>query len=139
MSVAQLGLMAQIAVASDDTMGALAQRSGLDQSTLSRNLRTLEHEGLIEIAIVETDLRRRMVTGPYSSSATCARSDFMSRARPSMAARPARWGGSNRVRWRRKVLPGSLPARSAQPCSRSMRCPISNGTWWRRVSPISLA
>jgi len=61
MSVAQLGLMAQIAVLSDDTLSALAQRSGLDQSTLSRNLRTLEQEGLIEIAIVEADLRRRTV------------------------------------------------------------------------------
>jgi DNA-binding MarR family transcriptional regulator len=60
-TVAQLGLMAQIAVASDDTLGALALRTGLDQSTLSRNLRTLEHEGLVEIAVVETDLRRRMV------------------------------------------------------------------------------
>jgi DNA-binding MarR family transcriptional regulator len=61
MSVAQVGLMAQIAVMSDDTLGALAQRSGLDQSTLSRNLRTLENEGLIEIAVVESDLRRRTV------------------------------------------------------------------------------
>jgi len=61
LSVAQLGLMAQIAVASDDTLGALAVRTGLDQSTLSRNLRTLEGEGMIEIAVVETDLRRRMV------------------------------------------------------------------------------
>jgi DNA-binding MarR family transcriptional regulator len=61
LSVAQLGLMAQIAVVSDDTLGALAQRTGLEQSTLSRNLRTLEHEGLIEIATVETDLRRRVV------------------------------------------------------------------------------
>lgn len=60
-SVAQLGLMAQIAVASDDTLSALAQRSGLDQSTLSRNLRKLENDGLVEIAIVETDLRRRTV------------------------------------------------------------------------------
>lgn len=61
MSVAQLGLMAQIAAAEDDRLGDLAQRSGLDQSTLSRNLRTLESEGLIEIAIIETDLRRRAV------------------------------------------------------------------------------
>jgi DNA-binding MarR family transcriptional regulator len=61
LTVAQLGLMAQIAAASDDTLGALAQRTGLDQSTLSRNLRTLEGEGLIEIAVVETDLRRRVV------------------------------------------------------------------------------
>jgi DNA-binding MarR family transcriptional regulator len=61
LSIAQLGLMAQIAVISDDTLGALAHRTGLDQSTLSRNLRTLEGAGLIEIAIVETDLRRRAV------------------------------------------------------------------------------
>ena len=61
LTVAQLGLMAQIAVMADDTLGALARRTGLDQSTLSRNLRTLEGEGMIEIAVVETDLRRRAV------------------------------------------------------------------------------
>jgi DNA-binding MarR family transcriptional regulator len=61
LSVAQLGLLAQIAGGADDTLGALARRSGLEQSTLSRNLRTLEGEGLIEIAVVETDLRRRAV------------------------------------------------------------------------------
>jgi DNA-binding MarR family transcriptional regulator len=61
LSAAQLGLMAHIAAASDDTLGALAGRTGLDQSTLSRNLRTLEGEGLIEIALVESDLRRRAV------------------------------------------------------------------------------
>jgi DNA-binding MarR family transcriptional regulator len=61
LGVAQLGLMAQIAVASDDTLGALAQRTGLEQSTLSRNLRTLEGQGLIEVVLVETDLRRRAV------------------------------------------------------------------------------
>jgi DNA-binding MarR family transcriptional regulator len=61
LTAAQLGLMAQIAVISDDRLGALAQRTGLDQSTLSRNLRTLEGEGLIEIVMVETDLRRRAV------------------------------------------------------------------------------
>jgi DNA-binding MarR family transcriptional regulator len=61
MSSAQLALMAQIAAAEDDTLGALARRSGLEQSTLSRNLRTLESAGLIEIATVENDLRRRAV------------------------------------------------------------------------------
>jgi DNA-binding MarR family transcriptional regulator len=61
LTVAQVGLMAQVAAISDDMLGALAQRTGLDQSTLSRNLRTLEGEGLIEIAVVETDLRRRAV------------------------------------------------------------------------------
>jgi DNA-binding MarR family transcriptional regulator len=59
MSSAQLALMAQIAAAEDDTLGALAERSGLEQSTLSRNLRILEKAGLIEIAAVESDLRRR--------------------------------------------------------------------------------
>jgi len=61
LSTAQLGLLAQIAEAADDTLGALARRTGLEQSTLSRNLRTLEGEGLIEIAAVESDLRRRAV------------------------------------------------------------------------------
>ena len=61
LTVAQLGLMAQIVVMPDDTLGALASRAGLEQSTLSRNLRTLEAGGLIEIASVEADLRRRAV------------------------------------------------------------------------------
>lgn len=58
---AQLGLMAQIATIPDDSLGALARRAGLEQSTLSRNLRTLEGEGLVEIATVHADLRRRAV------------------------------------------------------------------------------
>lgn len=61
LTTAQLGLMALIAAAADDTLGALALRAGLDQSTLSRNLRTLEAAGLVEIAVVEADLRRRAV------------------------------------------------------------------------------
>ena len=59
LSLAQFGLMAQIAAASDDTLGALAERSGLDQSSLSRNLHVLERDGLVEIAIVESDQRKR--------------------------------------------------------------------------------
>jgi len=61
LSIAQFGLMAQVAAASDDTLGALAERTGLDQSTLSRNLRGLEMAGLVEIAIAEKDQRRRAV------------------------------------------------------------------------------
>src|SRR5690242_21956275 len=53
LTVAQLGLMAQIAAAADDTLGSLARSSGIDQSTLSRNLRRLEAEGLIEVAKAE--------------------------------------------------------------------------------------
>ncbi len=61
LSVAQFGLMAEIAAASDDTLGALASRTGLDQSTLTRNLQGLAREGLVEIAMVEGNQRRRMV------------------------------------------------------------------------------
>ncbi|MBS0296687.1 MAG: winged helix-turn-helix transcriptional regulator [Proteobacteria bacterium] len=61
LSVAQVGLMAEIAAGADDTLGALARRSGLEQSTLSRNLKTLDAQGLIEIATVEADQRRRAV------------------------------------------------------------------------------
>jgi DNA-binding MarR family transcriptional regulator len=60
-SLAQFGLLAEIASSSDDTVGALAERMGLDQSTLSRTLRTLEADGLVEIAILEADQRKRMV------------------------------------------------------------------------------
>src|SRR5215470_12339836 len=61
LTLAQFGLMAQIAGAFDDTLGALAERSGLDQSSLSRNLHALERDGMVEIAIVERDLRTRAV------------------------------------------------------------------------------
>jgi len=61
LSIAQFGLMAQIAAAADDTLGALAEKTGLEQSTLSRNLRTLEGEGLVEIGLTGGDLRRRTV------------------------------------------------------------------------------
>jgi hypothetical protein len=39
-SLARMGLMAEIASADDHTVGALAERIRLDQSTLSRTLRT---------------------------------------------------------------------------------------------------
>jgi DNA-binding MarR family transcriptional regulator len=61
LNIAQFGLMTHVAAAHDDTIGALAQRCGLDQSTLSRNLRLLEREGLVEIVTAEKDLRRRAV------------------------------------------------------------------------------
>ena len=61
LSIAQFSLMAQVAAARDDTVNALAERMGLDQSTLSRNLQALERLGLVEIVVAETDLRRRAV------------------------------------------------------------------------------
>ena len=61
LTLAQFGLLGQIAAAADDTIGGLAARTGLDPSTLSRNLRGLAAAGLVEIATVERDLRRRAV------------------------------------------------------------------------------
>src|SRR3954462_14255036 len=61
LNIAQFGLMTHGAAAPEDTIGALAERCGLDQSTLSRNLRLLEREGLVEIVTAEKDLRRRAV------------------------------------------------------------------------------
>jgi DNA-binding MarR family transcriptional regulator len=61
LSLAQFGLMAQIAAARDDALSELAERTGLDQSTLSRNLQVLEAAGLVEIAAGEKDARRRAV------------------------------------------------------------------------------
>jgi DNA-binding MarR family transcriptional regulator len=61
LTIHQFGLMAQVAAAGNDTLGALAERAGIDQSTLSRNLRGLEAAGLVEIAVADKDLRRRAV------------------------------------------------------------------------------
>src|ERR1700692_2928105 len=61
LSLVQFGLMAQIASASNDALSELAQRTGLDQSTLSRNLQVLEAAGLVEIAAGDKDARRRAV------------------------------------------------------------------------------
>ena len=76
LSLAQFGLMAQIASARDDTLGALAQRTGLDQSTLSRNLQVLEASSLIEVAAGDKDARRRAVwlteKGAFSLKASLA-------------------------------------------------------------------
>jgi DNA-binding transcriptional ArsR family regulator len=46
------------AAARDDSIAALVALTGLDQSTLSRNLHRLERAGLVEITIIEKDLRR---------------------------------------------------------------------------------
>lgn len=60
-NIAQFGLMAQVAAAQDDTLGAIAERAGLDPSTLSRNLQGLVREGIAEIVTTEKDHRKRTV------------------------------------------------------------------------------
>jgi DNA-binding MarR family transcriptional regulator len=61
LSLVQFGLIAQIAAARDDALAELAQRTGLDQSTLSRNLQVLELAGLVEMGADNRDARRRAV------------------------------------------------------------------------------
>jgi DNA-binding MarR family transcriptional regulator len=59
--IAQFSLMAPIAAARDHALSDLAQRIGLDQSTLSRNLQVLEASGVIAISATDRDARRRTV------------------------------------------------------------------------------
>jgi DNA-binding MarR family transcriptional regulator len=78
LSLAQFGLMAQIAAARDGGLSELAQRTGLDQSTLSRNLQVLEAAGLVEIAADGADARRRAVrlTGKGARSLEAGLADW---------------------------------------------------------------
>ena len=98
LGIAQLGLMAQIAVIADDSLTALAARTGLEQSTLSRNLRALERQGLVEIGMVPGNLRRRVV---WLTEAGARRLE---------AALPA-WRAAN------QRLEQSLPAQFARLCA----------------------
>ncbi|MFC3228205.1 MarR family winged helix-turn-helix transcriptional regulator [Marinibaculum pumilum] len=61
LSSAQFTLMCLIASAPDDTIGGLAARAGLDQSTLSRTVEGLVRAGLAEVVTAEKDRRRRAV------------------------------------------------------------------------------
>lgn len=61
LSSAQFGLLCLVASAPDDTLGGLAQRAGLDQSTMSRNIDQLARAGWVEVAAVAQDRRRRVV------------------------------------------------------------------------------
>jgi len=60
LGVAQFWLLAQVASENDESLGALAQRAGLDQPTLSRNLQVLEREGLVGLVSGGEDARRRV-------------------------------------------------------------------------------
>lgn len=61
MSLSRFSLLAQIATQNDDSLTALAERTGIDQSTLSRNIKVLERDGLVEVAIFSPDQRRRAI------------------------------------------------------------------------------
>jgi DNA-binding MarR family transcriptional regulator len=61
LNLPQFVLLAMIASATDDTLAAIADAADIDPSTLTRNLQGLERQGLVEIATVETDQRKRSV------------------------------------------------------------------------------
>ena len=59
LSTAQFGLLGLVAAASDASLGAMAERAGLDQSSLSRGLDALAKAGWVAMAAMEDDRRRR--------------------------------------------------------------------------------
>jgi DNA-binding MarR family transcriptional regulator len=59
--VTQFGLLAQLYAADGLAMGALAERMGMDSSTLTRNLKPLETRGLVRVAADSGDRRVRAV------------------------------------------------------------------------------
>lgn len=61
LTAAQFTMMALVAGHEDDRISALADRAGMDLSSLSRALAGLESRGLVEVAKVERDRRRRAV------------------------------------------------------------------------------
>lgn len=58
LTVTQLSQMNTIRTLGAPTLGALAEATGLDRSTLGRNVRLLERDGLVEI-VPGTDARTR--------------------------------------------------------------------------------
>lgn len=61
LSVPQFVVLLTIASARNDTLAAIAEEADIDPSTLTRNLQVLERNGLVEIAAIETDQRKRSV------------------------------------------------------------------------------
>lgn len=55
----QFSLLCLIASADDDTFGALAERAGLNASTMTRNIDVLARAGWVEVAQHGQDRRRR--------------------------------------------------------------------------------
>jgi DNA-binding MarR family transcriptional regulator len=59
LTTAQFGLLGLVAAATDESLGAMAERAGLDQSSLSRGLDALAKAGWVEMAAMDGDRRRR--------------------------------------------------------------------------------
>lgn len=90
LSHAQFTLMCLIASATDDTVNALAQRAGLDQSTMSRNLDVLVKKELAEVTTALKDRRRRAVWLTEKGLFTLAQAiSLASRVQPKIASAAA--------------------------------------------------
>lgn len=61
LSLPQFVVLLTIAGARDRTLAAIAEAADIDPSTLTRNLQLLERNGLVEVAAIDADLRRRGV------------------------------------------------------------------------------
>ena len=99
----QFGLIAQIASARDDALSELAQRTGLDQSTLPLNPQVLEAAGLVEIGPGERD------AGRQASRAGGARLSHLAIARETQAGEAEQHHGPGRGLWNHRC-------RSARRC-----------------------
>jgi DNA-binding MarR family transcriptional regulator len=102
MTFPQFGMLLAIAGAKDDTLAAIAAGMEIDASTLTRNLQGLEKLGLVEIAAVESDMRKRAVwlteTGARRLAAAlpaweATQSDIAARLGPRLTADLAKAGG----------------------------------------------
>lgn len=58
----QYSLLNALAVNGPGSLMAVARRMGLDRTTLGRNLRPLERDGLVSIAVAPQDRRGRLLT-----------------------------------------------------------------------------
>lgn len=105
----QFTLMCRVASADDDRIGALARRSGLDASTLSRALDALARRGWVEVATVGADRRRRLAWLTESGLRTLA--DAMPRWRAAQAALHAALDARTLGALRRAQATLSAPAR----------------------------
>jgi DNA-binding MarR family transcriptional regulator len=61
LTITQYGLLAQICAADGLAMGVLAERMGMEASTLTRTLRPLEKDGIVRVAAGDGDRRVRAV------------------------------------------------------------------------------
>ena len=71
--ITQFTLLVACSLGGQVTVSELAERLGMDRTTLTRNLKPLERDGLLEIFTDKTDARIRLVQITEEGEATIAR------------------------------------------------------------------